>query len=256
MATTTGYVPATNIINGAASRAGDPTARIVRRPVYLSFVQKGLERMSFDTQFERRFLDTTIPESGVVSLPKWMTGMAGVWLYNGDRCNPLGMVPIYEKEGYASGFSNSPWNSHDDIMQMGASGSNIAGFGEPDRLRYYGIVGDKMHLSRQCKGYEFIRIEYSGIGIDDYCAEEDILIPLWAREAITDFVAMKALEVRQFQEGKQQIFRAVMQDLYQEVNGPNGSWARAQIYWGGLDAKERFDTHLYVGRLGRSGETM
>ena len=261
MATTSGYISAREVILDAAQAAGDPSQGIVGRPRYLTFAQQGLQKICQDTQFETRDYDVEIPENRIVPLPKWMAGMNGVWAYNGDRCNPLGIVNVYEKTGYwhdggGGSFSHSPWNAFDDAMQMGANGG-VAGpfYGqEPWNLRYYGIRGRQMCLSPQCTGYAYLRISYAGLGFDEFCGDTDIEIPMWARQAVTDYITMRAVTIRQYEEGKTTLMRAILNDMKEQMTEYHGSWAQAMLYWGGMDRKDRQDTVLYISKLGVGGE--
>lgn len=262
MATTSGYIPASEVMASGAQAAGDPTMGIVGRPRYLSFAQEGLQKMCQDTQFEQRLFTEAMPANGILDLPRWMAGMDGVWVHDGSNCAPVGTVNIYEKSGYfhngdmGPGFSHSPWDASRDAMQMGANGgTNQVYFGqEPWDLRYYGIRRGQMFLSPSCRGFGFVRIAYSGLGFDEFCQDTDIEIPMWARFAIADFITMRAAELRQFEEGKTQLMRAVLADKQKQMTAYDGTWTTAMGYWGGLDRKERSDVVLYISKLGVGGE--
>lgn len=259
MATTNGYLPASEIITDASQAAGDPSAGIVGRTRYLSFVQRGLALMCQDTNYEKRYFDAPVPSDLIVDLPKWMAGMDGVWLYNGVKCNPMGAVNVYEKEDFVHGggpgyFSGVMWGNQGgviDAMQYPPGQPQ-----EPWNLRYYGIHKGRMYLSTQCTGFQWIRIKYSGLGFDAWDGDETLEVPMWAREAITDYATMKAAELRQYEEGKTNLMRAVLKDKQEEFRSPAGSWSRARGYWGMMDYKQRNETVLYISRMGHGGETI
>lgn len=268
MGTTLGYLPASEVILIAAQAAGDPTANIVGRSRYLSFVQRALTQMCLDVEFDVKYFDEPIPSSGVVKLPEWMAGMRNVWIYNGDCNAPNGIVNVYEKQGFiyperegnnnpTGYFAYNMQNGNPDSMQ-----ANSGWWGDwwgPQQnpwLRYYGLDKrkGKMYLSMQCQGYTRIKIEYAGLGFDAFCGDESLEIPIWATEAIADYVAMLALEQRQYEEGKTQLLRARYMDKKNDIKSPNGSWFLAMAHWGQMDGKERKDTVMYVSRMGRSYE--
>lgn len=264
MATHTGYLSAGEVMTDAAQAAGDPSLNIVGRGVYLALLRRALSKMCLEIPIDKRYYDAVIPANGIFQLPKWMAGMNNVWVYNGDQCDPETASNAYEKENFtfeegenwpSNGLSYNMQNGTSDAMQ---ANSGIDGFWmttESQYLYYYGIHKGKMMLSSSCRQFSRIRIDYNGLGFQDYCGEEDLLVPFWASEAITDFITMKAIEQRQYEEGKTQLFRSILVDKTVEMKAFDGTWSKAKMYWGQMDNKERKDTVMYISKMGHAFET-
>src|SRR5690606_26730887 len=96
-----------------------------------------------------------------------------------------------------------------------------------------------------------VRVEYTGIGIDSFCPEEPMKVPLFARIALIDFVTIKALEHRIYTEGKGRLFTDRYRDKKDECYGRGGTWQNALMYWGQMDDKQRGDLAFVSGSLRR-----
>lgn len=265
MGAATGFLPASEVILIASQAVGDPSRNIVGRGRYLSFVQRALTQMCLDVEFDVKYHDVPIPSTGVVALPQWMAGLRNVWVYNGDCDTPNGIVNVYEKEGFVYPEVENPTGSFSYNMQNGNPDSMQANSGwwgdwwgasNNPFLRWYGLDKRKakMYLSPSCTGFTRIKMEYAGLGFDAFCGDETLEVPIWASEAIADFVTMKAAEQRQFEEGRTNLMRAIYKDKEAEFKSPTGSWFRAMGHWGQMDSKERKDTVMYISRMGHAFE--
>jgi hypothetical protein len=252
MAHLSGTISAKEIITDACQAVGDPTGSKVGRPRYKSFVQKALAEMCFDAKHDHRFFDAPITEERIIKMPKFIAGIRAVWGFNGENCNVQSRVNIYLKRNYQhtgadNGFARNNWDNFDDVMQ--ASNGLPS---EPLSLYYYGWdeQNGALHLSPSCKRWSRVRVEYVGIGMSDFCQEEEIRIPMWCREAIEHYVCMRAAQHIMHLEGKTQIGASMYKDFKDEYKSINGSWANARARWADLDDKERDDIALYINQLG------
>lgn len=240
MANQFGFVREGDVIGPAAQAAGDPDTGAVGYPVYRSFLQQALEKLSFEVPWDIRILDVVMPEDRRVQLPSKFVGLNNVYIYRGECGNPTTSVRIVLKDNYNHGgetgaFQNVQWQNRENAMLY----SN--GWVEPWNLHYGGVLGGKLCLSPQCKGWERVRVEYLGIGIDAFCPDEPIEVPLFARQGIIDYVAMLALEHRIYTEGKEQLFTSRYRDKREECLGRGGSWQNALVNWGQMDPQDMKD---------------
>jgi hypothetical protein len=253
MAHLAGTVPASEIIIDAAQSIGDPGCEKVGRPRYKSFVQKALAEMCFDAKYDHRYFDAAIDETRIIKVPKYVAGVNAVYAYNGENCNVSSRVNIYLKRNYFhngvgnKGFARNNWSNIDDNMQTSSGILN-----EPTNRYYYGWdeTAGEMHLSPTCSRWQRVRIEYVGIGMTEMCQEEQIRVPMWCREAIEHYVAMRAAQHLIHLEGKTRIATDQYRDFKEEYKGINGSWANARARWADMDDKERDDIALYISQLG------
>ena len=88
---------------------------------------------------------------------------------------------------------------------------------------------------------------YTGIGVD--CFGEEFKVPMWAREAITDYVIHRvalALEREDVQ-----FYRGVIARKEAELKSPMQSWKGAVNLYKRSDKKQRYDTSAYTFDFGR-----
>lgn len=240
MANQFGFVKEGDVIGIAAQAAGDPGAGAVGYPVYRSFLQQALEKLSFEVPWDVRVLDVELPENRVVQLPPKFVGLNNVYVYRGECGSPTTSVPVTLKDNYAHGgdsgaFQNDQWQNRENALQFSH------GWIEPWNLHYGGVLNGKLYLSPQCQGWDRVRVEFLGIGIDAFCPDEPIQVPLFARQGIIDYVTMLALEHRIYTEGKETLFTSRYNTKRQECLGRGGSWENAMMYWGQMDPKDRVD---------------
>jgi hypothetical protein len=238
-----GYVEEGDAIGPAAQAAGDPGKGAVGYPVYRSFLQQALEKLSFEVPWDFRVLDVAISETRIVQLPPKYVGIKNIYIYRGDTCNPTTSVRVIVKENYTHGgergaFQNVQWQNRENAMLRSS------GWVEPWDLKYAGIQGGKLYLSPQSHGYDRVRIEYLGIGIDAFCPDEPIRVPLFARQGIIDYVAMLALEHRIYTEGKENLFTSRYKSKREECLSRGGSWQNALVNWGQLDPQQMTDLSM------------
>ncbi len=262
MANIAGYVPASQVVTDAAQRIGDPTASIVGRPRYNSFVQSGLERLCFDIPWDVKMHDTDIPASLIVTdLPEYISGIRNIWLYGGQGGAGT-TVQVHLKDNMVhdgacensddngtntnglSYFANNKWWNYPDGMQMSI------GYFEPWNMYYAGWRNGKLYLSQQCTQFGRIRFDYTGIGIDKFCPGEPMAVPIFAREAIETYVAMRGAEHMMYIEGRSSIAAGHLKMLRDEYKAADGAWANAMMYWAQADGQDRKDIVLYTSYMG------
>jgi hypothetical protein len=257
MAHTSGETTLQDVITSAAQSLGDPDGKKVGRPRYLQIAQRGMMQLFQHIPYDMRSLDVPMVAGGIVSGPKVMSNLIGVYLYNGERCSPLGdPVRVWEKERYhrakgTSGFSHVPWGYQQDPMTV-SPGMATA---EPNNLLYFGFRNNEFHFSPSCEGYAWVRFDYAGLGFDKYGGDEEMYIPFWAFEALVDWVQLRAAEILQHEEGKTMTYTRVISRKEQSVTGMSGSWMQAMMHWARMDAKDRADTVIYISRIGYAGES-
>lgn len=228
------------MIGPAAQAAHDPGTGAVGYPVYRSLLQQALEKLSWEVPWDLRHLDAEVADTRRVQLPPKFVGINNIWLYRGEACAPTVTTNVILKDNYSHGndrgaFQNVNWNN----VENGYVRSS--GFTEPWNVHYAGIRGGELHLSPQCHGWDRIRVEYIGIGVDAFCPDEPLRVPLFARQALVDYVAMMALEHRIVTEGKEQLFTMRYKSKREECLSRGGSWENALMYWGQMDEKDKSD---------------
>jgi len=245
---TTNYLPVGQIITDAAMELNDEEFRRLTRPFYLAAAQRGMSKMLKEVFGDERYWNTTIPQNGIVQLPKGVNGLKGAWLYNGDACNVSKSTPLFIKknmhklggEGY---IANNTWHNHDPLQYS---------FGvqnEPHHTYFAGYINGELHLSQTCQSFQRIHILYYGTGED--CVGEDFDVPEWMREALIDFVIHRGA-LRLEREDPQFLAR-VIDRKQNELKAPNGSWTQAKFIFKRMDPKTRYDTIAMMHRFGHIG---
>lgn len=253
MANINGYIPETQLLASAMMRAGDPGGGIVGQAFYRDFLASGLRNLCFEAEWDKRYHDIPFPEDRIVTdMPKYISGINSIWLYMGPMCDPQrlnGSVRVHIKDNYVhdgglGGFQDNQWFNFPDGTQ------NSVGMFQPWNLFYAGYTNGKLYLSPQCSGYARIRIYYTGIGLSDYCPNEQMQVPIWAVDALECYVAMRASEVMIGLEGKTQEAMARWKIFNGEYKDIRGAWSNAKMYWSQADAQDRKDVVTIVTYLG------
>ncbi len=251
MASINGYVPETQVITSAAQRAGDPDATI-GYPRYRDFLASGLRNLCFEAQWDRRYHDAAIPaECFIDDLPKYISGFNSVWLYNptpGQSYSGGNSVRADLKQNYyhdCSGqFQDNQWFNFPDGTQ------NSVGVMQSLNLYYFGFRDGKLFLSPQCAQFSRVRIDYTGVGIDKYCPQESMQVPIWAVDALETYIAMRAAEHMIGIEGKTQEAMYRHKLFLSEYKDVRGAWSNAIMYWASADAQDRKEIVTMISYMG------
>lgn len=244
------YLPVGEIITAAAQELRDGDfSHGLGRPFYLSAAQRALTAMNYETGFYKKIFNEPIPESLIIDLPEDMTAKDQIYIYRGDTCSVESSTILFVKPnmfhfGGDSGYIAQNKGRNRDALQYSLKWSESP----PTRLFFCGEYNGKLYLSPSClAAYERIFIPYSGIGVD--CFGEDFKVPMWAREAITDWVIHRialALEREDVQ-----FYRGVIARKENELKGPMQSWKSAINLYKRSDKKQRYDTSAYTYDFGR-----
>ena len=250
MATLNGYVEASEIIGDVAQAIHDPSMVLVKPPTYMRLFQKALGELAQDVPFDQRHIQIQIPANKKVPLPKYISGIRNIYLYNGDGCDINGSVTVLIKENYAhngstGSFSNVKW------CNFGGFTQDQLGWLLPYRIFVAGISEGCIDLSPASASWDNIRIEYTGLGFDEYSQDEKLYAPMWARQALVDRVAAWALEIRMNTEGKERFYLELYKMRKEEHDSSSGSWMTARMRWAMLDQKQMQD--LVVEMTGTGG---
>lgn len=240
------YVPLSEIITAAAQELRVPEFGSLGRPFFESCAQRAITEMNYATNFHKREFRHVLDRQ-IIELPSDLTEKDQCYLYRGDECNVVSSTILFIKpnmqslggEGYIA--QNKGWNR--DPMQWSLSWSEQP----PHCLYFAGERNGKLYLSPSCFGaFDYLYIQYTGIGVD--CFGEDFKVPMWAREAVTDFVIEKA--ARAMWREDPQFLRQVINDKKAELTSPKGSWHTAIWRYKRSDSKRKYDTEAYSFRTG------
>jgi hypothetical protein len=244
-------IPVGMVILDAAQVVGDADFRRLGRPFYLSAAQRAVRKMCMDTMSDRHVI--TIPIEGpIVDIPAMVMDYNGVYVYNGTTCdvNKSQRVRIKKNMHRLGGhgyIANDKWNNHHDPLQYshGTWGWNQ----EPPRdLFFAGSYQGQLHLSDSCLNFNFLHVDYNGIGVTSY--GEDFEVPDWMREAVIDFIILRAAEALERQDPRH--LGQVIARKQNEMLAPNGSWREAQWYVRRMSKQKRQDTIEMMFRLGHA----
>lgn len=236
------YITLDNIITDAAQELRDDEFVRLGRPFYVSAAQRALTDMNYDTGFYKKVFVAEIPENSIIELPDDLTEMDQAYLFSGDNCNIATSTILWIKPNMitmgGTGYVAQNKGRNRDALQWSFTHSER----EPTRLYFGGMRNGKLYLSPSCRAaFGKVFIPYIGLGMD--CFGDDFKVPMWAREAITDNVILRAAKAIQREDP--QFMRAVVSDKSFERNSPQGTWMRAVIRYKRSDQKQRYDTAGY-----------
>lgn len=245
------YIPVGEIITAAAQELRDGGfTHGLGRPFYMSAAQRGLSEMNYSTSFFKKQFNVEIPENLIVELPEDFTEADQMYIYQGTDCSITSSTILFVKPnmyhfGGDSGYIAQNKGRNHDKLQWSLQWSEQP----PMHLYFAGLYNGKLYLSPSCTTkYNRLFIRYTGIGVD--CFGEDFKVPMWAREAITDYVIHRVALALEREDP--QFYARVIARKEGELKGPKGSWYMAQERFKRMDKKTRYDTNSYIFDFGHT----
>lgn len=229
------------VILAASQELRDEGFQRIGKPVYVSAAQRALQKLNDETSFYKKIFEAPIPEDLILDLPCDLTAKDSVYLFSGDDCDIttstiLFIKPnMYHKGG--SGYLANNKGRNLDVLQWSLSPTQI----QPQHLYFAGEYNGKLYLSTSCQRFDKVHIRYVGIGVNEM--GDDFDIPMWAREAVTDFIILRcALRMELTDQRK---YTPIINRKTIEMKSTDGSWAQAKWQYKKLDKKGRYDSHAY-----------
>lgn len=238
------------------------------RGYYISQAQQALEELSFDTYFQEKNSSHDIPENLRVEMPKGAFNLKELYLFNGDECNIENSAVVYYKRNFINSKTGNGYVARDTYrnerdpfhtkrgnrfnQRAGINNGQQERFNTGNGLRnevyYYGIQNGLIMLSSSCSKFEKIMMVYNGTGCD---IGEAPIIPSYLRQAVKDYVTVKALEsILAIDDEKFNKWSALYNIHSTNLNKPyDGSWAKAEHRVKSLDRKQRQDIKEYMSKL-------
>jgi len=250
MKTTTAFVPVGEIITDAVAPLRDWDFGRLGRPFYNAAAFRGMRKLCFDTNFNKRNWTAAINRDTMINdLPPGFIEADGAWLYNGDNCDVNRSTPLFIKDnmhrlGGQGYIANNTWHNHDPLQFSYGGTWNSQ---PPSCLHFAGTFNGQLHFSDSCRQYEFINMIYTSSM--EQC-DDDILIPEWAAEAITDYITMRGAEALEREDP--QHLRSLIARKQEELKAPNGSWRTAEYYYKRLDKLGRYNLAAKLFQFGHT----
>jgi hypothetical protein len=243
------FISLDEIITAAAQELGLLEFGALGKPFFVSSAQRGLTDMNYLTNFHKKLFTAEIPESLILEMPDDMTSMDQAYVAKMDGFNITSSSLLFIKpnmfhmggEGY---FAQNKGLNH-DALQYSFKWNETP----PHHLYFAGERDGKLYLSPSCRErWGHVVIPYVGLGMD--CFGEDFQVPMWLREALTDYVIHKAALA--LERGDPQHLNRVIQRKESELKSPRGSWMMASRRYKEMDKKTRYDTTGYNFRFGHT----
>lgn len=246
------FIPLENVLFDAAQELDDTEYRKAGgRPFYLSAAQRGVSKMFKDTMLDSRTWSAEIPDNLILRLPDGLEEIDAAYLYNGDHCDVSFSQKLYIKSGMyrlgGSGYlAGDKWTNYPDPLQFSHGAWGGWSCQPPPWVFFAGRHDGTLFLSESCTSFSRVSIAYQGIGVD--CFGEDFKVPYWMRDAITDYVVMRAAKRMRRQDP--QYLTMIIREKEAEMKNPGGSWLTAMAYAKRMDRKTRDDTRVYLETFG------
>ena len=220
---------------------------------YVSRIQDAMQELSFDTFWLKIQQDVEMPQGCQIEMPKNVFNIREIYLYSGEICNPTNSQVVYWKrlfnnnyngEGYTAKVKDDGSNSGDVFQPNQRSYTrNLNGFNGPKY--YYNVLNGLLMLSTECRGFQFVRIVYNGMGVEN----GDLpTIPRFFERAVVDYVeerfynAMKSRDPR--------TYRGLWTDAFSRVNDlRSGSWSKARKRIKAMDTQEKESMEEYISSM-------
>lgn len=238
------YISVGEIITAASQELRDSGfTHGLGRPFYLSAAQRGLSEMSYATGFNKRIFNTEIPQSLIIELPADYTSSDQMYVYQGTECSITTSTILFIKPnmyhfGNGSGYIAQNMGRNYDALQFSLSWSQTP----PAHLYFAGEFNGKLYLSPSCLAkYNRLFVRYIASGYDP--SGEEFKVPMWAREAITDYVIHKV--ALSLEREDPQFLARVIARKENDLRDARGSWYKAIDRYKRMDTKTTYDTIGY-----------
>jgi hypothetical protein len=257
------FVTIDEILADVLKSVDDSGFKVHSRGYYISQAQQAIEELAFDTFFSEHNMAFDMPENLRLEMPKNAFNLKQLYAFSGDDCTIENSAVIYYKRNFINAKSGNGYvardkydNRKDPFQKQRTfrddsflnSRRNIEVRSQSSELLYYGIQNGLIMLSTSCKKYPKVMMVYNGTGTE---IGEAPIIPLFMRQAVKDYVTVKALETRMAMETEAFNKWASLYRIHSEnLNKPyEGSWAKAEKRVKNLDSKQRADIKEYMARL-------
>lgn len=236
------FVTTNEILSDVLSVVDDENFKLRSKGYYTSQIQQALEELAFESFFDEQYQSFDIPERLRLDLPKGMFNIKNIYLFNGDECDISKSTPVYNKQNFINSKSgngyvaNNKGNNGDDRFHGDTARTTV-----PDGLYFYGVQNGQIMLSSNCKSFQKVFIQYNGIGQE---IDEAPIVPIFLRQAVKDYVAIKVLQVKIAKVPASDFQRWMMilgEHKQSKGTDYSGTWFEAQRRVRRLDDKERND---------------
>lgn len=242
------FITLENVISDAASELPIEGYGPLGRPFFIAAAQRGLTDLNYDTNFFKKEFIAPVPDNLILHLPGDLTDKDQVYLANVDGCEIGQTTILFIKPNMwhlgADGYFAQNKGFNLDPLQYSLSWSQTP----PNNMYFAGERMGKLYLSPTCKNFSHVVIPYTGIGVD--CFGEDFEVPMWAREALVDYVVLRVAQG--MRRSDPQYYTTIIREKEAQLSrvNPSGSWNRALVRYKRMDKKQRYDTAQYNHRFG------
>lgn len=253
------YLSIDNIVGSVVQNLDDESTNKIHKGRYVSFVQKALQELSFDTFFNRKRMDFIMPHDLRIELPAGTFSVAEVYAYNGDECNIKNAQKLWYKENYftrGNGFfaknrgsqeTKDPYYPSDgSFVRDIETNSLVRRAGEiAKESLYYSVENGILMISSAALRWQKLHVVASG----SICPIGEVpMVPPFFEEAVIDFACEAAC--RQLMPRLPQIYVGLHQ-IYDARLGRNnygGSWYQANKRIKRMSKGQRNDWNEYYSR--------
>tara|TARA_Y100000814_G_scaffold96598_2_gene66904 strand:+ start:12308 stop:13051 length:744 start_codon:yes stop_codon:yes gene_type:complete len=240
------FISVNNLLADILTFVNDDTMRNhgFNRGYYVSGIQKALEALALETYFDVRTEDKTFPKEKLATeIPKGAFNIREIYIYNGELCKPKSFAIVQWKRLYNNKGKGDKGtakrldtrSSRDPFFPLDSTASGVY---------YANIQNGTLMFSSNCKGFDYLRIVYNGMG---GAIGDEPIIPRLFREAIVDYVVERCFRALK---AKDRAYRPLWSDAYQILNDPkNGSWINAERKIKSLNTWQRDTMQEYLGAM-------
>jgi len=154
----------------------DQETRLLPIGFYKAQVRNGIDELGFDTYFVKDHTDVAIPSDHIIPFPAAAHKVDSIFIFTGEPDDIDYVRNLYWKKnarsaGFEKGYTanNRPGVYNDQYFTQNPT------WGATEIAYFFMYVEGDIILSDACTGYDYCRIEYTGIPSGKY--EEATMIP-------------------------------------------------------------------------------
>lgn len=219
---------------------------------YISRIHDAIQELAIETYFFKVTIDFELPGNLQLPMPEDTFNIREIYLYNGERCNPINTQVVYFKrlfnnkfqgDGYSAKVKDDGSNSG-DIFQPNQrwSTENRQGYYGPKY--YYGVQDGLIMFGKDCQAFPFVRVVFNGLGGVD---GETPIIPRFFQRAVVDFVEERWLNAMKMRNTR--TYSPMWRDAAARLDSYTGNWRKAIKRSSSMDTAEKESMEEYISSM-------
>jgi hypothetical protein len=191
---------------------------------YISRIHDAIQELAIETYFFKVTIDFELPRNLQLPMPEDTFNIREIYLYNGERCNPINTQVVYFKRLFNNKFQGDGYSA-----KVKDDGSNSGDIFQPNQ-----------------RWSTENRQGYYGPGLGGVDGETPI-IPRFFQRAVVDFVEERWLNAMKMRNTR--TYSPMWRDAAARLDSYTGNWRKAIKRSSSMDTSEKESMEEYISSM-------